>query len=215
MEQGKTKKEDAFARFPELFSQETRARRAADKSYINVELNPITRSSSKHVQPPSPPDISWLRSGEIAPSNEEAIDIPPALVLVSDENLRNEIISVIQAYGYLIETVETPLEAIHRLSFSNYGIVIMHTGFEDKLSFADSVVHRYLCRLPMSRRRRVHYIIIGPEMCTGYELMALSLSANLLVNEDHVKHLEQILKKGFREYEELFGPLIEQLQYKM
>jgi len=210
----KDKKVDAFSLFPDLFSQETRKRRPLDRSYGHEQLISTTSSSYTLVRPPLPPDISWLGSGEVNSSSKELMNIPSALILMPDDTLRNTTVTVIEAYGYLTETVETPLEAIHRLSFSNYGIIVVHTGFEDRMSFSDSVVHNYLCTLPMSRRRGAYYIIIGPDLHTDYRLTALALSANLVINDRDVEFLKKILKKGFREYEELFGPVMELLHDK-
>jgi len=203
---------DAFSLFPDLFSQISRKRRPLDKSYENEQLKSTASCFYTPVRPPLPPDISWLRSGKVDNSNDESIKIPSALILMPDDELRCATVSAIEAYGYLTETVDTPLEAIHRLSFSDYGVIVVHTGFEDRVSFTDSVVHNYLCTLPMSRRRGAYYIVIGPDLHTYYRLTALSLSANLVVNERDVRSLGKILKKGFREYEELFGLIIELLQ---
>ena len=205
------KKSDAFSLFPDLFNHTIKKRRLLDKSYGNEQLRPPTSSSSLFVRPPLPPDISWLGSGKVNSSTNALIHIPSALILMPDDKLRNATVSVIEAYGYLTETVDTAMEAIHRLSFSNYEIVVVHTGFEDWISFSDSVVHNYLCTLPMSRRRGVYYIVIGPDFPTYYRLAALAVSANLVVNDRDVDGLRKILKKGFREYEELFGPIMELL----
>lgn len=207
----KNKKVDAIELFPDLFSHKTRKRLQLDESYEQVEFKEVTGRVSAHLSPPLPPDISWLRSGKVDSSNKDDIDTPSALILMPDGKLRNETVSIIKSYGYLAETVDTPLEAIHRLSFSKYGIVSLHTGFEDRISFTDSVVHNFIRARPMSHRREVYYIVIGPDLHTYYKLAALALSANLVVNDRDIKHLRKILKKGFREHEELFGPLIELL----
>ena len=210
----KDKKVDAFSLFPDLFNHAIKKRRPFDKSYGHEQLKPPTSSSSTLVRPPPPPDVRWLGNGKVNSSTNELIHIPSALILMPDDKLRNATVSVVEAYGYLTETVDTALEAIHRLSFSNYGIVVVHTAFEDWISFSDSVVHNYLCTLSMSRRRGVYYIVIGPDLHTYYRLAALAMSANLVVNDRDVEYLRKILKKGFREYEELFGPLMELLHDK-
>ena len=71
------------------------------------------------------------------------------------------------------------------------------------------VIHGYLTGLPTSKRRTLFYILAGPDLRTLYDLEALSLSANLVINDENINQLQAILRKSFREYEELFGPLIE------
>ena len=53
------------------------------------------------------------------------------------------------------------------------------------------------------------FILAGPDFRTLYNLEALSLSVNLVVNDADIERLKPILKKSFRDHEELFGPLIE------
>ncbi|MBT8334771.1 MAG: hypothetical protein KJP19_10085 [Deltaproteobacteria bacterium] len=64
------------------------------------------------------------------------------------------------------------------------------------------------------KRRNLYYVIIGPELKTLYDLQALSLSANLVVNNSDMKYLDKILKKGFQDYETLFRPFVEIIQAK-
>lgn len=215
MKKGKGKKVDALSLFPDLFNSTSRKRQPSDIPYGQEELKSYSSNSTTLVRPPLPPDISWLKSGKVNSSSKEHVNIPSALVLMPDDKLRSTAVSVIEAYGYLIETLDTSLEAIHRLSYSNYAIVVVHTDFENRISFSDSAVHNYLCTLPMSRRRGIYYIVVGPDLHTYYRLAALALSANLVVNDRDVEHLRVILNKGFREYEELFSPIMEMLRDKL
>jgi hypothetical protein len=106
---------------------------------------------------------------------------------------------------------ETADDAIFKLMSLSYAIVALHTGFEKTVSPAESKMHTFLAKLPMDRRRLIYYILVGPEFQTFYNLEALSLSANLVVNDADVEQLPAILKISYREYNELFGPLIESL----
>ena len=62
------------------------------------------------------------------------------------------------------------------------------------------------------RRRLLYYVLVGPDVHTCYNLQALALSANLVINERELAFVEVILRKGFREYVELFGPFLEVLE---
>ncbi len=106
---------------------------------------------------------------------------------------------------------ETADDAIFKLMSLSYAIVALHTGFEKTVSPAESKMHTFLARLPMDRRRLIYYILVGPEFQTFYNLEALSLSANLVVNDADVEQLPAILKISYRDYNALFGPLIESL----
>ena len=78
-------------------------------------------------------------------------------------------------------------------------------------TLARSVFHAHMRLLPMERRRYIFYILIGSDFHTLYDLEALALSANLVVNSDDLAHLDVILRKAIPAYEELFGPILEEL----
>jgi hypothetical protein len=64
----------------------------------------------------------------------------------------------------------------------------------------------------MARRRYIFYALLGPEFNTFFNLQALAYSANLVVNEKDTPHFGVILRKSIPEYEELFGPFMEELK---
>ena len=53
--------------------------------------------------------------------------------------------------------------------------------------------------------------IVGPRLHTLYDLEALAFSANLVINDREMPYLEPVLRKGLRDYEKLFRPLIDAL----
>jgi hypothetical protein len=66
--------------------------------------------------------------------------------------------------------------------------------------------------MAMQKRRGIYYVLVGPEFHTLYNLDALHHSANLVVNDNELPDLPIILKKSFREYDELFGPFLAALR---
>lgn len=98
-----------------------------------------------------------------------------------------------------------------KLSANTYAVVVLHTHFEGKMPLDESNIHACLAKMPMTRRRSIHHILIGPELRTLYGLEALSWSANLVVNKLILTSFRGPLKKSFRDYTNLFGPLLESL----
>jgi hypothetical protein len=72
-------------------------------------------------------------------------------------------------------------------------------------------LYHFMRKMAMIRRRNIHYTLIGPEFQTLYDLQALSLSANLVVNDNEINNFRLILKKSLHESQKLFGPLAEAL----
>jgi len=158
------------------------------------------------IEPPVPPDTSWLSSGEYE-EREIVEDIPKVLLLIKDEELRKSTEEVFADFGYMAVKAENVQGAIDRMRFESFKGVVYHTGFEG-VSLAQSVFAQHMNSMTMSERRYIYYVMVGPELNTLYDLEALSLSANLTVNEGDIKHLNLILRKGLTDYEALFGPYL-------
>ncbi|THB79150.1 MAG: response regulator [Desulfobulbaceae bacterium] len=162
------------------------------------------------VRPPDPPDTSWLQDGEF---EEEAVvsDIPQAIVLIEDETIRRKVVDALTSLGYRAETADDIPEALEKMQFFNYSSIVMHTAFNSS-DLNENSFHTHMCNMNMSRRRYIFYVLIGDEMKTFYNLQALAYSANLVVNESDTSHFGVILRKAIPEYEELFGPYMEEMK---
>jgi len=55
-------------------------------------------------------------------------------------------------------------------------------------------------------------MIVGPSLRTLYDLEALSLSANAVVNSKDIKYINLILRKVYQDYDALYGPYLEVLK---
>lgn len=74
---------------------------------------------------------------------------------------------------------------------NDYAAVVLHADFEGT-GVPDSTFHSYINALPMAKRHCILYILVGPDFRTLYDLEALALSANLVVNDNDVKNIIQI-----------------------
>jgi hypothetical protein len=210
-----TGKIDAFSLFPDLMRKNDGD---IQPNEDNESLKPYAEASRKRqlrgreggTAPPPPPDVSWLSQG-IIEKQVQVEDKPIALILMPDGGSKGSVLLTLEKLGYHVDYSETADDAIFRFTSLSYAIVVLHTGFEKTASPAESKIHTFLARLPMDRRRLIFYILVGPEFQTFYNLEALSLSANLVVNDADVEQLPAIFKISYREYNELFGPLIESL----
>jgi hypothetical protein len=162
------------------------------------------------VRPPEPPDTSWLADGDF---EEEAVvsDIPQAMVLVKDEKIEEQVVSALTGLGYRAETVDDVAEAIDKMQFFNYSSIVMQSSFGGT-GLEENKFHELMSSMSMARRRYIFYALLGPEFNTFYNLQALACSANLVVNEKDTSHFGVILRKSIPEYEELFGPFMEELK---
>ncbi len=160
--------------------------------------------------PPPPPDIQWLLGGEFE-DHEEIRDIPKALVLVEEGELRDDISGALVETFYQPMYANDPEHAIEQMALTEFSLVVLQDGFGGK-AIKDSPFHQFMLHLPMSKRRYLLYCLVGKKFHSLYGLEALSLSANFVVNESDSAHFKNILKRAKSDYEELFGAYISVLE---
>lgn len=204
---------DAFELFPDIMkkapAKATGAKREASPG-PGGSASAQPSAGGKAPAPPGPPDISWLWKGEF--ENAASIsEMPTTMLLMPEGGEKTVVQQTFEDIGYLVESASSEQEAIDRMELVNLAAVVLQT---DALSgpLEKSILHNYMKWLPMTKRRKIYYVLIGPDFRTMYNLEALSLSANLVVNNRDVNKLEFILRKGLQEYEDLFGPLLASMQ---
>lgn len=159
--------------------------------------------------PPHPPSLDWLQGGGFE-DKEVVEDMPLAMVLIKNDAIRDLLTKNLEG-AYKIVIPDSAEDAIDKMRFVNYAVVALHTGYEGG-SLADSAFHSHMKNLAMVRRRHMFYILIGPEFRTLYDLEALALSANVVVNDKEMDKFEIIGRKAFQDYQTLFGPFLEILK---
>ncbi len=166
-------------------------------------------AQSKIIKPPSPPSIAWLDEGDY--EEEEAVeDIPQTLILIQPGQERDVISEAVESIGYQASFADSDEDAMEKMQFVNYASVILHTEFSSG-PLEKSPFHLFMREMSMTKRRFIFYILIGKEFSTLYDLEALTMSANLVVNSNEAHHLLTILRKAIPSYEELFGPLMAEI----
>lgn len=174
-----------------------------------VSQSPPAAAPIKTIKPPSAPSVDWLKDGTF--EEEEAVeDIPQTLILIQPGPERDLISKAVESIGYQASFAESDEDAIEKMQFVNYASVILHTEFGNG-SLDESSFHQFMRDMSMTKRRFIFYILIGKEFSTLYDLEALSKSANLVVNSNETPYLLTILRKAIPSYEELFGPLMAEI----
>ncbi|OKY74918.1 MAG: hypothetical protein BM485_10775 [Desulfobulbaceae bacterium DB1] len=166
-------------------------------------------AQGRTLDPPDPPDLGWLERGDLG-SGEVIEDVPQVLILVQDEQVKADMAQFFDDMGYKPILPKTAEDALERMRFTNVAAVVLHSNFEGTLQ--GSSVHAHMQGLSMNRRRYIFYVLVGPEFHTLYNLEALANSANLVINEKDLSAFPLVLKKGLRDYEELFGPYLAALE---
>jgi hypothetical protein len=202
--------EDAFSMFPDLMGgapepEQKKSAPAVSEPPSQPEVVPV--APVKHTPPPEPPDISWLVSGEFN-AKSLSMGVPTALLLMSDGESKTGAADAFKTIGYQIEEADSEDQAILKMNSGMFAAVILHQDFVGG-EIGVSVFHNFMKSLGMAVRRPIFYVLIGEQFHTLYDLEALSESANVVVNTNDVKQLGIIIRKGLKDYEKLFGPLVE------
>jgi hypothetical protein len=132
-----------------------------------------------------------------------------ALVLHQAGEERKRIGASLEAVGYQVFMADTVNDALERMRFVNFSCIAFQAKLEGNIE--QSTFHAHMRSLPMDRRRYIFYLLIGENFHTLYNLEALAYSANLTVNTGDLRHLDIVLRKSIPTYEELFGPMLEEL----
>lgn len=177
------------------------------KSVLDLfpDLTPEVPKKSKSGLPvPQPPDTSWLVDG-ILEKKEETGDSLTALVVISKNEKLILVEKILKDMSYTIHIALSAAHAIDRLNSNKYNLIISRSGS----AFQD--IHQHICGLPSVKRRVIYYAVVGPHLHTLYDLEALALSANLVINDRDLPHLKKILRRGLQDYENLFRTFLDEL----
>ncbi len=159
--------------------------------------------------PPMPPDLEWLKTGHFQ-EDEKVEDVPMALVLHPDPTAMKKVKTAMESVGYRVLTADSVEKAIEQMRFISFACVAFHADFEPG-GLDNSIFHDYMRQMAMERRRYIFYILFGPQFHSLYDMEALSCSANLVVAEQDLKYFDIMLRKAIPAYEDLFGPILEEL----
>jgi len=207
--------QSAQSLFPDLFQNESaKAKQSVqEKPPSKVIVPPSTwfttwwgdeqAKPSKVIAPPPPPDTSWLANAASGEQQERAEDVPLALLALGEQAQQELMAKKLAKMGYVVTTANSAMQALECLGSNKCRQVFCSTD----AAFAE--VRRFVNQLAADQRRRIYFVLVGADLHTLYDMEALALSANLVVNDRDLPSLELILDSGLRQYEQLFRPLID------
>ncbi len=174
-----------------------------------IPAPPVKKAAQGLPPPPGPPDVGWLRGGEL--EVEDILeDVTQVLILFRPGADRDKVSQAFEEINYKPVYPESAAEAIEMMRFVNFAAVALEKNYDGNL--AASELHAHMQAMAMSRRRYMYYVLVGPDCNTLYDLEALSDSANLVVNNKDLDKFWLVLKKGMHDYENLFNPFINMLK---
>lgn len=131
-----------------------------------------------------------------------------ALVIEGDAGQLEKLRQVIEDLGYVFVPAEDSAQAIKKMRYHHFEVVVLFQAFEG-LEPGEGPVLRYLNGLPMSVRRRVFLALIGDGFRTMDRMMAFAMSANLVVNGKDLGRLTSILRQAISDNQEFYKVFME------
>jgi len=139
---------------------------------------------------------------------EEGVKL--ALVAENDPGQLEKLKEAIGDVGYKYVAAENTGQAISKMRFHSFELVIISDGF-DGIELAQSPVLQYLNHLSMTLRRRMFVTLIGESFNTMDHMMAYAMSANLVVGRQDIDKLTGILKNAIADNEKFYKVFMDTL----
>lgn len=139
---------------------------------------------------------------------EEGIKL--ALIMTNSSMNEDRLRAGIEIIGYKCIPTPNTRDAIGKLRFHHFDLIILADGFDNQ-PLDQSVIVNYLNRLSMSVRRKIFLALISDNCKTMDNMMAFAMSANVVINSKDIEKLHLILKKAVSENERFYKIFVDTL----
>jgi CheY-like chemotaxis protein len=128
---------------------------------------------------------------------------PQALVCVTDPAEQRQILSCLKEAGYAAHAAANPADAVERLRFTAYAVVVLREGFDGPAGTASPLTEA-LTDTPMATRRNTHTVFVGPDVVTHDSEAAFAKSVDLTIHPNDLPHFSDALQRSLAETEQMY-----------
>ena len=125
-------------------------------------------------------------------------DALTALICEPDPAIREKVSSVLELMEYHLTSVNSTREALKKMRYHNYNVVVVNELFDTKNPDTNGVL-LFLERLIMSTRRDIFVCLISNRYRTMDHMMALNKSVNMIINMKNMNDFGKILSAAITE----------------
>jgi len=126
-----------------------------------------------------------------------------ALIMVDAPKQAAKIESAVKGMGYRCISSPNSRDAIGKMRFHHFDLVILADGYDGQDLTNNSVMH-YLNRLSMSVRRNIFLVLVGDRFKTRDNMAAFALSANMVLNPKELSRFAPVLRNAISENEKFY-----------
>lgn len=150
------------------------------------------------------------KEGGAIPDMEEALEDEMEMLeegtrraLVADNDNLERISPVLRKMQYLITAVKSHEEALRKLKFNFYDLIILNERFEGADPNNNALL-KYLAPLNMDVRRKMFVVLTGKNFKTLDNMTAFTKSVNMVLNDNDFSNFELILRKSMKDNETFY-----------
>lgn len=134
-----------------------------------------------------------------------------ALVCVAAPAERDQVLAALKREGYAPHAAADAADAIERLRFTPYALVILREGFGSAAGDGNPVLE-HLAEMGMATRRLMHVVLVSPDARSHDASAAFARSVDLVLHTNDVPHLAEALKRSRGEAEQAYRVFLESLR---
>jgi CheY-like chemotaxis protein len=136
---------------------------------------------------------------------------PQALVCTSAPAEREQVLAILTREGYAMHLAADAADAIARLRFTPYALVLLREGFGSATGDQNPVLES-LAEMAMATRRLMHVLLVSPGVRSHDSAIAFARSVDLVLHVDDLPHLAEALKRSRLETAQAYRVLLESLR---
>jgi len=125
-------------------------------------------------------------------------DALTALICEPDPAIRDKVASVLELMEYNLTTVSSTREALKKMRYHNYNVVVVNESFDTSNPETNGVL-LFLERLPMTTRRELFVCLVSSRYRTMDHMFALNKSVNMIINMKNMGDFGKILSTAITE----------------
>jgi CheY-like chemotaxis protein len=136
---------------------------------------------------------------------------PRALVCVTDHGERDLVLAALRQHRCAISVAPTAPEAIERLRFTAYAVVVLRDGFGSDAGGGNPVLDQ-IAEMGSAVRRNLHVVLVSPTVRSHDAPTAFAKSVNLVIHPNDLSHLGEALERSRAEEDRTYQVLRESLR---
>jgi hypothetical protein len=170
-----------------------------------------TNPASEPAPIPAPAPAAPAAALDSPPPGYGEAELPAVLLCVAAPAERDSIAATLKQEGYRIQVARDAADAIERLRFTAYALLILREGFGSPKGEANPVLD-HLAGMEMAARRRLHVVLVSPTLRSHDPATAFARSVTLVLHTNDLPHLAIALKRMRAEMDETYQLFLESLR---